>query len=335
MDIIWALILLALIFFSVVLHEAGHALVASQFNIYSRSVILLPIGGVASIEKFPDNPMQELAVSFAGPFVNILIAMSLSAFLQPYTPFWNLNGYEGAISRENILFHLYAVNMFLAIVNLVPAFPLDGGRILRALLGFKFNYVKATSLAFLIGKIVAIITIIVGIILFNPFIPLLGIFILLFAKTEEYYLRLKSLVSGIKLKEALMYDYHSLRADMTVMEAASILDNQHSKFFIVMDGPDPVGTINRIEIIKAIAEMQYSITVKDLMKEDLKFFDANTNMETVLDKMSNDEEKIYPVMEDKHFAGVINFQHIIEYLLIHKAHTNEYGRIRSLAGLLG
>lgn len=132
-----------------------------------------------------------------------------------------------------------------------------------------------------------------------------------------------------------MYDYSSLRADMTVKEASTILANQHSKFFIVMDGPIPVGTINRMEIIKAIAEMQYDVVVKDLMKEDLRFFDANTTMDDVLDKMSNDEEKIYPVMDNNYFAGVINFQHIIEYLLIHKAQTKEYGRIRSLAGLLG
>jgi Zn-dependent protease len=332
--LLWGLLLLLCITASLMLHELGHVLVASRFGIYAKNVIFMPIGGVASIEKFPDNPRQELAVSIAGPIVNLLIAMSISVFLPDFVPFWSKSSYVGLINSGNFLAHLFIANMFLAIFNLIPAFPMDGGRILRALLGFKFNFIKATSIAAVVSQVAGWILIVLGIAVFNPFIPLAGIFIIFFAGIEEYYLRLKSLVKGIKLGEALMYDYHSLTADMTVDEAANILANKHSRYFIVMDGSRPVGTVNRMEIIKALAEMKYDTQVKQLMKENLKFFDAHTDLEAVIDQMSNDEEKVYPVMENKHFIGVINFQHIIEFLLIHKAQTKDYNKLRTLAGSL-
>ncbi|SRR6266498_564135 len=119
-----------------------------------------------------------------------------------------------------------------------------------------------------------------------------------------------------------------------VKEAANVLMNNHSKYFIVIQNGEVEGTINRMEIIKAIAEMRYDETIQSLMKENLKCFDGEKNVEEVLDKMSENQERIYPVLQNSHFAGVINFQHIIEYLLIHKAATNDYGRIKSLAGLL-
>jgi Zn-dependent protease len=331
---LWAIMLLFALIGSIVLHELGHALVAAGYGIFAKSVIILPIGGVGSIEKFPDSPKQELAISIAGPIVNILIAMSISSFLPSKIHFWGQSGFVGVVNMDNFLSYLYVVNWFLAIFNLVPAFPLDGGRIMRALLGFKLNYVKATVIATLASKIVAWVFITLGIILFNPFIPIAGIFIIFLTNTEENYLRINSLVQGIKLKEVLMYDYNSLEANMTVGEAANFLVNNHSKYFILMDEAVPYGSINRWEIIRALADMNYDVQLKDLKNKDLKFFDGNKSLEYVLEKMSADEEKIYPVLVDDHFAGVISFQHILEYLLIHQHKTNEYKRIRSLAGLL-
>lgn len=334
MQFFWALMLLVAVTVSIVLHELGHALIASAYGIFSKSVILLPIGGVGSIEKFPDNPKQELAISIAGPAVNLLIAMSLSSFLPASVHFWGPNGFEGVVSNDNFVSYLYVVNMFLAIFNLLPAFPLDGGRILRALLGFRFNYVKATTIVALVGKIVAWSLIILGLVLFNPFIPLAGVFIIFFANTEEYYLRIKSLVKGIQVKDVLMYDHNSLRADMTVIEAANVLINNHSRYYILMNGAIPLGSIKRWEIIRAIADMNYDALLKDLKNKDLKYFDGNADLEDVLHKMSTDEEKVYPVLINNQFAGVISFQHILEYLLIHQQKTNEYQRVRSFAGLL-
>lgn len=330
----WSILFLVLVFACVALHEFGHALMAARFNIKARNIILLPIGGIASIEKFPDNPKQELSISIAGPLVNIVIAGILFLFLTPFTEtVENLKDIR-ITHGHDMLFNLFIANLSLALFNLIPAFPMDGGRILRALIGFRLNYVRATSIATVIGKVIATAFVIFGILSYNLLLTLIGFFIVFSADAEEYYLRLKTLVKGIKLKEVLMFDYDSLQANSTVKEASGILMNTHNKYFIVMDGPTPVGTINRMEIIKAVAEMKYDIRVADFMKSNLEYLDAEQQVDTVLEQLAITPERIYPVMENKQFIGVISFNHIIEYLLINKADSGEFARIKSLASLV-
>lgn len=329
----WSLLFLMAVFVCITLHELGHALVAGRFGIQAKEIVLLPIGGIASIEKFPDNPRQELAISIAGPLVNLAIGGALGLLI-PGTPLLKNDPQMSILHGHDFIYNLRIVNIALAVFNLIPAFPMDGGRILRALLGFKLNYIQATTIAATVGRIVAILFIVAGILLINPLLPAIGIFIIFSASAEEYYLRLKSLVKGIKLNEALMYDYNSLQANATVQEASTILNSNHSKYFILMDGIDPVGTINRMEIIKALAEMNYNEPVKNLVKEKLQYLDGDKEIDTVLEDLARNDEQIYPVMDNSHFVGVINLNHIIEYLLLNKVNTKEYPRIRSLAGLL-
>jgi Zn-dependent protease/predicted transcriptional regulator len=333
-QLVWSSLFVLGIFVCVVLHEFGHAFVAARFGIKAKDIVLLPIGGIASIEKFPGNPRQEIAISLAGPIVSIAIAALLLLFLQPGDSFWQVLQGLSIVHGHDLLYNLAMVNVGLAIFNLIPAFPLDGGRILRALLGFKFNYVRATSIATTVGRVVAGLFIAFGILLSSLILPLIGIFIIFSAGLEEYYLRLKALVKGIKLKEVLMYDYDSLQSNNTIKEAAGVLMNNHAKYFIVMDGANPIGSIDRMEIVKSIAEMQYDETVQHLMKENLNYLDGEKEVEAVLEKLAGNDERIYPVMENSRFTGVVNFNHIIEYLLIHKADTKDYGRMKSLVGLL-
>ena len=325
----WSLLFLTAVFICITLHESGHALMAARYGIKAKEIILLPIGGIASIEKFPDDPGQELAISIAGPLVNIFIA-GLIWLVLPNMSLAEYGTHTSIMHGHDFLYNLFVVNVVLAVFNLIPAFPMDGGRILRALLGFKMNYIQATTIAATTGKIIAIVLIIAGIVFINPLLPAIGIFIIFSAGAEENYLRLKSLVSGIKLNEVLMYDYNSLQANMTVQEAANILNSNHSKYFILMDGINPIGTVNRMEIVKALAEMNYN----ELDKEKLELLDGDKEVDTVLEKLARNDERVYPVMDNSHFIGVVSLNHIIEYLLLNKVNTKQYGRIRSLAGLL-
>ena len=329
----WSLMFLLAVFACITLHELGHATMAGRFGINAKEIVLLPIGGIASIEKFPDNPRQELAISIAGPLVNIAIAGLIWLFI-PNMPLIANQPHMTIMHGHDFLYNLRIVNVSLAIFNLIPAFPMDGGRILRALLGFKLNYIQATRIAATVGKTIAILFIAAGIVLLNPLLPAIGIFIILSAGAEEYYLRLKSLVKDIKLNEVLMYDYNSLQANMTVQEAANVLNSNHSKYFILMDGTNPIGTINRMEIVKALAEMNYGEPIKKLVKEDIEYLNGDKEVDTVLEKLARNDEQIYPVMDNSRFIGVVNLNHIIEYLLLNKVNTKEYSRIRSLAGLL-
>lgn len=333
-QIAWSLVFICAVFASVALHEFGHAFVASLFGIKAKNIVMLPIGGVASIEKFPGNPGQELAISIAGPLVNIIIAGILMLILQPYPSIWESKPGVSILHGHDFLYNLHLANLGLAAFNLIPAFPMDGGRILRALLGFRMNYVRATSIAATIGKIIAGLFIAFGIILYNVLLPLIGIFIIISASTEEYYLRLKSLVKGIKLKEVLMYDYDSLQSDLTVGQVMDFMTTNHNKYFILMNGAEPIGSINRIEIIKAIAEKNFEQRIGKLVKIDLQYLNGDDEVEHVLEKLASHPDLVYPVMIKNHFSGVVNFNRVVEYLLLHGTYTADYGRIKSLAGLL-
>ena len=330
----WAIFFILAAVISVTLHELGHAVVASFFNIRSKNLILLPIGGTASIEKFPDNPMQELAISIAGPLMNIIIALGLWWLTLPHVSFWSIPPDMGEHPGQGLLYIIRIGNLGLAAFNLIPAFPMDGGRMLRALLGFRYNYIRATVIAGVISKLVAVGLIGAGIVVLSFYPAVIGVFILLSAGTEEYYLRLRSLVRGVKVKDVMMYDFTSLQADMTVHEAAQLLNNNHSKYFILMDGNSPAGSLNRVEIVKAMADMHYARPLRNLVKEDLEILEGSLEVESILEKLSKDDEKVFPVMADGIFAGVVSLAYVVEHLLLHNTGSKDYVRLRSLAGLM-
>lgn len=332
-ELTWALTFTVTVFVCILLHEAGHAAVAARYGIRSKNILLLPIGGIANLEKLPDNSRQELAVSFAGPMVNLLIAALLLPFIAGNYQFWHPYYTLSIAEKEDFVYNIWLANIYLALFNLIPAFPLDGGRILRALLGFRINYVHATHVTAIVSKVIGIAFIATGFVFLSIVLPIAGIFIIYSSGMEERYFKLKDLLQGIKLKDVLMFDYNSLQCNATVKDVAGMLMTHHGSWFIVMEGTVPRGTINRMDIVKALAEKQYAATVGSLMKENLNYLDGEKEVDSVLEKLAGNGDRIYPVMENSHFAGVVNFRHLIEYLLINKASTTEYEKVKSLAGL--
>lgn len=333
-QLFWSIAFLLSAFVSVILHEYGHALVAAQFGINAKKITLYPIGGIASIEKLPENPKQELLISGAGPVVSFTLAGVLLLFSPQELSVESFKNFTGTVTNENFLFSLGWLNAALALFNLIPAFPMDGGRIFRALLAFRFNYIKATTIAASVGRVVAVVFILTGLISMNWILSIIGLFVIVFARAEESYLQLKGLTKGIRLGETLMFDYDSLDANLTVNEAANILQNKHNKYFIILENGAPVGTLNRVEVIKSVAEQQYEKKISELMKENITHLDGSMMVDTVLENFAGNEERIYPVFDKDKFIGVTSFQHILEYLLIHKASTKEYGKTKGLVELV-
>lgn len=333
-QLLWTTVFLAAVFLSIALHEYGHAFVASYFGINAKHITLYPIGGIASIEKLPETPRQELLISSAGPAVSFILA-AFCWLLAPQSAFIaHYKNFTGGIDGGNFFLLLGTVNLLLGLFNLIPAFPMDGGRILRALLAFKFNYIKATTVAAAVGKAIAALFVVYGIVSFNFLLTVIGLFIILLAQAEEAYLQLRKLVEGYRLKDMLMYDYDSLEARTTVSDAVGLLQHNHSKQFIVMDEGAPVGTLARMDVMKAVADQQYNVTIGSLMKDNLVVLDGSKPAADVLQKLSSNEERLYPVMEEGRFAGVINFQQVIEYLLLHKTHEKDFAKAKSLVELV-
>jgi Zn-dependent protease len=148
---------IVLFFGSILAHELAHYWTAKRFNIFYNEITLLPTGGLSQYEIFPKNVKEELLISMSGLFVNLTIAALLLPFIQEHEPIWNVTSHFDIIHENNLLYKLHLVNLGVFVVNLIPAFPLDGGRIFRAILGLKMNYFKATNTDILVGNIIAVV----------------------------------------------------------------------------------------------------------------------------------------------------------------------------------
>ena len=332
--VFWSLAFFISVFISVTLHEFGHALMASRYGIKARGIILLPIGGVASIEKFPEKPEQELLVCLIGPLINLFIAFIIKVFYLQNTEIFNININCSIYDKNCLLINLYFINIGIGLLNLIPAFPMDGGRIFRALLAFKMNYIKATSIATKVGKIIAVGFIALGIILINVILPFVGFFIIFSANTEDIYIRIKSLVKGIKIKDIAIHDYHLLNANMTIIEASEVLKYIYSNYFIIMQETLPISVISRLDIMKAYSKGMYSKSLIDIVNKEIHVIDGEMEIVMVLEKLAKHSEYIHPVIVNNYYAGAISLNIVIEYLLLHKRAEIEKNKILSIIKLL-
>jgi Zn-dependent protease len=202
--------LILTIFLCVILHEYGHALTARRYGVQTQGIVLLPIGGVARLEKIPDNPSHELWVALAGPAVNVVIAISLLVWLKVTATFEPLQALT--LTTGPFLERIMAVNMFLVIFNMLPAFPMDGGRVLRAMLALRMEYSRSTQIAAVIGQAVAILFGFVGL-FYNPFLLLIAFFVWNGAAHESRTAQLKSAASVIPVQHAMITDSKTPKHD--------------------------------------------------------------------------------------------------------------------------
>jgi stage IV sporulation protein FB len=222
------------VFACVVLHEFGHAMAARMYGIRTRDITLLPIGGLARLERFPEKPGQEIVVAAAGPAVNVVIAALLilifGATIDPTAVAEVENPQIGFFER------LAAVNIFLVLFNLIPAFPMDGGRVLRALLSYRFDRFRATQIAASIGQGLAFVFGFAGLIMGNAILVFIAIFVYLAATAEAASEGLMALGRRVKVDDAMIRNFETLRADETVDAAAEALIRTTQKEFPIVDG---------------------------------------------------------------------------------------------------
>jgi len=272
-----SVIFLVLLFLCVLLHEFGHIFTARHFGVSTPYVTLLPIGGVAQLERIPEEPWQEFLIAIAGPMVNVVITFMLvavgGASLQT----------SAAAGIENMHFsmidRLAAVNLFLALFNLIPAFPMDGGRVFRALLATRLGYVRATEIAAMIGQFVAFALGFFGL-LYNPILIFIAIFVYLAASSEAHMVALRAASRGVPVSHAMMTHFQTLTpAEHLDMAVQTLMQTGQGEFPVVDGAGKPVGVLGRGELIKAIRTLGPDARVADAMNANMPTISYRTTLE--------------------------------------------------------
>jgi Zn-dependent protease len=256
-----------LIFGCVLLHELGHALAAAHFGIKTPDITLLPIGGVARLERMPEKPAQEIAVTLAGPAVNILIAAVLAVAIGLTTGFPDLQALQQPGLPMTV--RLFWVNIWLVIFNAIPAFPMDGGRLLRALLAMRMNYARATQIAANIGHGIAFLFFIVGL-WASPMLILIAVFVYFGASSEALMAQVRSISKDLRVSAAMVTQFQALPLEATLNEAVEALLRTSQHEFPVTDHDGQVrGILTRDDMIAALRKSGAATPVAEVMRTDI------------------------------------------------------------------
>lgn len=316
-QMIWSVLFVLSLFVCVTLHEFGHALAARRYGIATKDITLYPIGGVARLEKMPEKPGQELVVAFAGPAVNFAIALLLSPILLSSDLAAEDSNNLMMVNANNFLPMLGMLNITLAVFNLIPAFPMDGGRVLRALLAMKLGRLKATQIAAGIGKMLAFGFIIMGF-YSNPFLIFIGLFIIMGAHAEEQLVTTQSLIVELIAKNAMMTTFVTLDKDETIARAIELLLAGSAKSFLVTEQGAPYGIIDRNDIIRGIKDFDENQSVQHIAKRDLVVVHSNTPLSEVFEAFKKTRTPMILVEDGGRLSGVIDTDNIAELIMIHQ-----------------
>jgi Zn-dependent protease/predicted transcriptional regulator len=309
--------LILILFLCVVLHELGHALTAKKFKIKTQKITLLPIGGVAMLDKMPDKPKQELLVALAGPAVNVVIVLFLLLMI-PIKTYLVLEAQEleqflSTPGAKSLLFYLFVANIMLVVFNLIPAFPMDGGRVLRALLAMNMNRVKATNIAARTGQVFAVIFFVLGL-FFNPFLILIALFIFIGAYGENQMVRQTALLEGHKVKEAMLTNITLLKPENTVQEVVDILLSGTEKDFIVTQNNKIVGILYHKDILNS--SKNRSLVVSKIMQKEFKTVEDTSELKDIFDLITKEKRNFFAVTQNSDIVGAIDISNIGEFILL-------------------
>jgi Zn-dependent protease len=309
--------LMLLLFFCVTLHELGHSLVARAFGIQVREITLLPLGGVAILTKNPDKPLHELLIAAAGPLVNVVIAAVLIAVLgaDVRTSLLDAQGLipdARSTSFTTLLYWLLAANVSLVVFNLIPAFPLDGGRMLRALLAMPLGFPRATRLATLLGQVIAIGIGVYGVVNGQFLLVLTAVFIFAGAGQENSAAQSKTVLITRRIGDA--YNKHALTLQIgdRVSRVADYILTSYQPDFAVLQGTRLLGVVTREEVLRALALQPGDPYVTEIMQRDVLRLQGNITLDAARESMSAIDVRIAAVYDGERYLGLISQEDIAE-----------------------
>lgn len=305
-----------LLFAAVTLHEYGHALTARKFGVRTRDITLYPIGGVARLERMPNKPIQELWVALAGPAVNVVIAIILFGWLVFTKSLVPLR--ELTLATGSFIERLMIVNIFLLVFNLIPAFPMDGGRVLRAILAMNMNYVRATQIAATVGQGMAFLFGFIGL-FSNPFLLFIAFFVWMGASQEASMAQMKNALGGIPVTRAMLTDYETVSPRDTLARVAQLVLAGSQRDFPVVKEGRMLGLITRDDFLKALRQHGEHWPVTQVMRVNLPVLDSYEMVEIALMRLQESGVPVLPVTHNGELVGMITPENITEYLMIRSA----------------
>lgn len=302
----WSLVYVGLVFVCVVLHELGHSLVARRFGVQVPRIVLLPIGGMAQFDRIPREPGRELAIALAGPAVNWVIVLALLAwsdatlaFISPRPGLWS-----------DLPAALLSANLMLGTFNLLPAFPMDGGRVLRALLALKLRYVDATAWAARAGQIIAIGGFVVSARYNQPLYALLFTFVFIAAQWELEDVRRQDLYSGLKVGDVVRSDFAGLPAESPLSAAYARLKQIQPQDLLLFTNGVPSGILLRERLIRAIREKRDAERCDQHSEPDFEILQDASPLVPDATDLIRSGQSLFPVYRNGEFIGVLDTRHL-------------------------
>lgn len=296
--------LVLIVFLCVVLHEFGHALTAQRFGVGTRDITLLPIGGVASLERMPEDPKQEFWITIAGPLVNLVIAglallvMAISGMALLFT-----DAMGSITSWSGVLIFIFTANLGLFLFNLVPAFPMDGGRILRSLLSMWIPREKATRIATTVGRVLAVGFVAYGLLQGEPFLAIIGIFIFMAAGAERKQVIMRDRVKALLVSEVMITPVLQLPADMSLQEAWNALTFGDHKALVAKDASGYLGIVLREDMQTALTN-GLAGKIRALVRPAIRVHTTDAAL-PLYQQMVNEGSLAYAAMDGDQLVGVV------------------------------
>jgi len=304
-----------IIFGCVLLHEFGHAIAARAFGILTPDITLLPIGGVARIQRMPDKPWQELVVAVAGPLVNVVIAIILFiilGFQMDWNLATNLSDPEGSMLAK-----VASVNVMLVVFNMIPAFPMDGGRVLRSLLAMKMGNARATQIAARTGQALAFVLGFIGLFA-NPFLIFIALFVYLGAASENAMAQMKDISTGVRVGDAMVTEWVSLSETDTIDTAIeALLRTSQQEFPVLNPSGGLAGILTRDPMIRALRETGPATPVIEVMQTCARTVSAHDPFEDAFRTMQEEGCPALPVVDRAgRLIGLVTTENIGELMMV-------------------
>ena len=309
------LALVGIIFGCVVLHELGHAVVAKRSGLAVRSIVLLPIGGVTLMEDTgmrKPNPARDIRIAVAGPLVNLFIAAAAGVVILAFLPqarLWS----QPFVHAGNLPRSLFWGNLFLGAFNLLPAYPMDGGRILRALLAERMEYVQATRRAVTIGQAFAMLLIFLGV--WNTWLMLIGFFLFVGAQMEDRSVVFQSVLESVHMEDVMLTGFATLSTADTLEDALAKAVHTLQDDFPVVRGGDMVGVISKQNIVRALRSDGNGYVQSAMMKA-FEIAQRGESLATAFRKLGGKGLTMIPVVDNQRLIGIVTMQNLMHSMAL-------------------